>query len=60
MTVKIKVHLSIGIAGAVHNDVIEIDIPDDATEEVVNQIKDEACEDWANNFIDLGWTDIQR
>lgn len=59
MKQKINVHLSIGFVGAVHKDTLEVDIDDDATEEEANAVKDEVTQEWANNFLDIAWSDIE-
>ena len=48
---KLKVGLSIGIANANKNDVIEVE--DDATPAEMQQ----ALEDWAGNYIDF-WYEV--
>ena len=48
---KIYASLGIGISNASQNDELEVD--DDATDEEI----DEAVRDWANNYIDYGWSD---
>lgn len=59
MIVKIKVHLSIGYANASHNEVIEVDVDDNATEKEINAAKDQALEEWGTNYIDMTWTDVE-
>jgi hypothetical protein len=46
---RIKVRLSIGFPTAVRKDVIEVE--DDATEDDIY----DAAEEWAQNYIDVGW-----
>jgi hypothetical protein len=48
---RIKVSLSIGFANATHRDVIEVE--DDATEEDI----DETIQQWASNYISIGWSE---
>lgn len=48
---KIYVHLSIGYPTACHDD--ELEVPDDATEEEINNLVDE----WAQNYIEYSWRD---
>lgn len=55
---RIKVSLSIGFAGAVHKNIIDVEIPEDATEKEVEEIKEEAAKEWAFNYIDIGWSDL--
>lgn len=59
MIAKIKVYLSIGYANAEHNDELDVDIPDDATETEAEELKEAAAQDWAYNFMDLGWSDVK-
>ena len=47
----IYLHLDIGFAGASHKDKIEVE--DDTSDEEIDDI----CEEWANNYIDYGWSD---
>jgi hypothetical protein len=47
----IKVKLSIGYPTATHSDTIEVE--DDATEEEI----DDAAQEWAQNYIDIGWSE---
>lgn len=56
---KIKVHLSIGFGNASHDEVIEVEVDDDATEKDINDAKDQALEDWGANYIDMCWSDIE-
>ncbi len=57
-TVSIKCHLSIGFAGAVHEEQIEVEIYDDMTPKEIEQAKEDACAEWSSNYIDLGWSDV--
>ena len=43
--------LSIGLAGAVQRD--ELEVPDEASEDEIQEI----VKDWANNYIDFGWSE---
>lgn len=45
----IYVHLSIGYPTACHDD--ELEVPDDATEEEIDEIVSE----WAHNYIEYSW-----
>ena len=47
----IYLHLGIGFAGANHSD--EIEVEDDATDAEI----DEICQEWADNYINYGWSD---
>jgi hypothetical protein len=58
-TVKINVSLSIGFVGAEHKDVLDVEIPDNATEEQSEQLKEDAAKDWGWGYIDLGWSDYK-
>lgn len=53
---QVKVHLSIGYANAGHDDILELEVDDDATQEDIDKQVDEMVNDWANNYIDLGWS----
>lgn len=59
MIQKINVHLSIGYANASRNEVIEVDVPDDCTPQEADDIKDHAAEEWAQNWMDPGWSDVK-
>lgn len=56
-TIKIKVFLSIGYPQATKTDVIEVEIPDGVSESVRENLKNEAAEDWAHNYIEVGHTE---
>jgi hypothetical protein len=58
MIIKIKVNLNIGFTSATRKDVIDVEIDDNATEEEIEEAKEEAAKDWAYNFIDIGWADL--
>jgi len=51
MTIRVKVHLSIGLVGG-RDDILEFD--DDTTEEDIEK----AVGDWAHNYIEWGWTPL--
>lgn len=53
--IKINVQLNIGQAGG-RDDILDIEVDDNATPEEIETACDEACEDWANNYIDTGWS----
>lgn len=48
---RIKVYLGIGFANADHSEVLEVedDVPDSEIQEMV--------EEWANNYIEIDWTE---
>jgi hypothetical protein len=59
---KINVSLGIGFAGAIREDEIEID---DSEIEGMNKEEkedfiEECVQDWANNYIDIGWGIIEN
>lgn len=56
---KIDVILETGFAGATHNDIIEVEIPDDATPEEILEIKEETSREWAFNIISVSWIDVK-
>ena len=56
MEITVKVFLSIGISNAERSDVFTIEVEDDATEDEINEAKELAAIDWANNFIEV-WTE---
>ncbi len=55
---KIKVRLSIGLAGAVMEDTLLIDEeefdPSMTREEYVDQV----AEEWATNYIEISWREV--
>ena len=53
----IEVHLSIGYAGADHDDVLEVEVPDDATPEQIEAEKELALKEWAFGYIDYYFID---
>lgn len=55
MIIKIEVSLGIGIVGAIHRDVLEIEVSDDASQEEINTICEQEYQDWASNYIDGHW-----
>lgn len=58
--VKINVSLDTGFSGCNYRDTIEVEIPDDATPEEIQNLKEEAASDWAHNHIDIGWSDAEE
>jgi hypothetical protein len=54
---KISVTLTTGFAGATHRDTLDVEIPDNASEKEIEEIKDEACREWAFNFVEFSWSD---
>lgn len=55
--ITFEVHLSIGYSGAYHEDVLEIEVDDEASYEEVELSKDEVTKDWAWNYIELNFGD---
>jgi TusA-related sulfurtransferase len=56
MIVRIEVHLSIGLASTEHNDVLEVDVPDDATPEQIEEACQEEYDTWLQGYLDAGWS----
>ncbi|MGN7818830.1 DUF7167 family protein [Chitinophaga sp. 22536] len=54
-TIIIKMFLGIGF-GSVHNDEQELQVEDDATKEQIEEEVNEIVNDWAQNYIDLGYS----
>lgn len=59
---KIRVRLGIGISGAYRNAVLEI--PDEELKGMTEEERDEYItseyvEVWANNYIDLGYSEVE-
>jgi hypothetical protein len=50
---KVKFHLTIGFAGADHED--EVELPDEFTDEQI----EEELRDWAHNYIEYSFEKIQ-
>lgn len=57
MKIEFKVSLSIGYAGAVRKDVLELEVDDDTPPEQIRKEKEEMAMEWANNFIDISFED---
>lgn len=53
--IKIKAHLSIGLVAA-QRTTLTIRVDDDATDEEIREVADEATEEWAENYIEYGWS----
>ncbi len=53
MTMKVKFYLGIGHPTATHCETFEF--PDDYTDEDI----EESLEDWASNYIDMGYTILE-
>jgi len=56
-TIKLKVKLSIGYANASKQDVIDVEIPDDATEVYKDDLMRIAAMEWSENYIDLAYSE---
>ena len=56
---KIKMWLGIGFVNAIHEEVEEFEMPDDATPEEIEEQKEAIARDWMTNFLDWGWADIE-
>lgn len=54
-TIRIDAYLSIGYANANRNDLLEIEVDDNATLEQIEKEAEQAVNDWSSNFIDLGF-----
>lgn len=54
---EISVTLNTGFEGASHHDTLTVEIPDDASLEDIEEIKDEATREWAFNFVEFYWVD---
>ncbi|TXK52370.1 hypothetical protein FVR03_01250 [Pontibacter qinzhouensis] len=53
---KIKIEVSLGIGYAARREEkLEIEVEDEATPEQIEMEAGEAAEQWANNYIDLGF-----
>lgn len=59
MTKKFLFTLNIGLAGASQEDEVDVDIPDEASEEEADELIHEAWKDWAWNYIDGGTREIE-
>lgn len=53
-TIKARFTLSIGFVGAKHEDIVEIQVEEDATKEEIEEEINEEWERWAMNYIDGG------
>jgi hypothetical protein len=58
MIVKFEFRVGTRYVGSTVKDTLEFDIDDDATEEEIEEIANEAWRDWMNNEIDGGWKRI--
>lgn len=54
--IHIEVSLSIGFAGASRRDKLEVEVDTDATEAEIHAACQEAVDEWANNYIDYGYS----
>lgn len=52
---KIKMHLSIGYQGS-HNEEDYFEVPDNATPKEIEEEAERFTNEWADNYIDLGYT----
>lgn len=50
-TIKFKVYLAMGLNK--EEDELEIEVPDDATEEQIEEEKDHATMEWTQNYLDI-------
>lgn len=53
-TVKARFTLSIGFVGAVHEEIVEIQVAEDATKGEIEETVYEEWEKWSKNYIDGG------
>lgn|GEM_PF-1615501 len=51
---KIKFHISIGLAGAEQEEIVEFE--DDVTGEEI----EDSFQDWKSDYIDAGWWDVDQ
>lgn len=56
-TIKFKVGLSIGYQSK-HEEELEIEVEDDATEEEIEEQKNQCLQEWAYNFIETWHCEI--
>lgn len=56
MVIKIKVHLSIGLGNAAHDDTLEVEVDDDATPEEIEAACQEEYDTWLQGYLDAGWS----
>lgn len=55
--IKVDAHLSIGYSGATHKETISVELDDEYTESEKENAIDEVVQDWANNFIEISWSE---
>lgn len=53
--ITFKVSLGIGFSGAVHEDILEVEVENDASEQDIEQAKEEITTEWSYNYIDCGF-----
>jgi hypothetical protein len=59
-TIKLNVSLEVGFNGADRHDIIEIDMEDNATDDMEQQLCEQAASDWAFQYIEIGWAKIEE
>lgn len=55
MIIKIEVSLGIGFANATHRDILEVEVPDNATQVDIDEICEQEYQDWVSNYLDGTW-----
>jgi hypothetical protein len=60
VTIKVKYHLDTGFVGCTHEEVCDVSVPDDATENEIERELEEYGVDWIFNHIEWGWDLVQE
>ena len=56
---KIEVGVSTYIVGSRREGIIEVYVPENATDQEIEEIKSEAAKEWLYENIDFGWRDAE-
>jgi hypothetical protein len=57
--IKIEVGVSTCIVGSRREEIIEVHVPENATDQEIEEIKSEAAKEWLYENIDFGWCDVK-
>ncbi len=56
MTIRIDVHLGIGLGNAAHNDMLEVEVDDGSTPEEIELACQDEFDTWLQGYLDAGWS----
>ena len=56
MTIRIDVHLGIGLGDAAHNDMLEVEVDDGSTPAEIELASQAEFYTWLQGYIEAGWS----